>query len=106
MAINVSKQTSSDNGAQQVVITLGERFDFGSVDKFRESYEGLGNVNRKTIVIDFINTRYMDSSALGMLINAKSFFKDVDVKIKIVNANEQIKKIFSISRFDTKFDIS
>jgi len=100
MAISVSNKPDSDP-----VILLDERFDFGSVDQFRSSYESLKGIKRKSLIVDFSNTRYMDSSALGMLINARNFFAGSDVKIKIKNANEQIKKIFSISRFDTKFDI-
>lgn len=100
MSISVSQREGSD-----ATISLGERFDFGSVDQFRRSYESLAGLKRKNLTIDFRNTRYMDSSALGMLINAKAFFKDAEVKIRLVNANEQIKKILSISRFDTKFDI-
>ncbi len=101
MSINVQNVQEGDP-----VIVLGERFDFGSVDQFRHSYESLKGMKRKSLIIDFKSTRYMDSSALGMLINARSFFKDDEIKIRIVNANDQIKKIFSISRFDTKFDIA
>ncbi|SMF36077.1 anti-sigma-factor antagonist [Alteromonadaceae bacterium Bs31] len=101
MSINVLNKQDGDP-----VISLGERFDFGSVDQFRSSYESLNGIKRKSLIVDFKNTRYMDSSALGMLINARSYFKDCDVKIKIINANDQIKKIFSISRFDTKFEIT
>lgn len=97
--------TISNKSDQEIVLALDERFDFGAVEDFRKSYESLNNVKRKTIFIDFRNTRYMDSSALGMLINAKNFFSSSDVKIAIVNANDQIRKIFSISRFDKKFDI-
>jgi len=101
MAITVGKTDGGDTR-----LSLGERFDFGMVDQFRKCYEDLDEMKSKSLVIDFANTRYMDSSALGMLINARSFFSDSKVKIKIINTNDQIKKIFSISRFDTKFDIS
>lgn len=87
-------------------LVLGERFDFESVDPFRRSYEGLDNVRNKLVIIDFKNTRYIDSSALGMLINAKNYFDNLGAKMKLINTNDQIKKIFSISRFDKKFDIS
>lgn len=95
----------SNKSENEIVLSLGERFDFGAVESFRKSYEGLKDLRRKTLYIDFRNTRYMDSSALGMLINAKNFFSSSDIKIKLINANDQIRKIFSISRFDKKFDI-
>jgi len=101
MPISVDKMDGAN-----VRLLLDERFDFGVVDEFRRCYGDLKEINNKTLVIDFAHTRYMDSSALGMLINARSYFSDSNVKIKIINTNDQVRKIFSISRFDTKFDIS
>ncbi len=95
-----------ENQEEHQAIVLGERFDFESVGPFRGKYESLDNLPNQTVAIDFRNTRYIDSSALGMLINAKSYFSEKGVKVKLINANDQIKKIFSISRFDKKFDIS
>lgn len=87
-------------------ISLQERFDFSCVEDFRLAYEKIPAHQSNTITIDFINTRYMDSSALGMLINVKSHFSSSDSKIHLSNCTDQIKKIFSISRFDKKFIIN
>ena len=96
---------SVSNSEDRVSIILAERFDFSSVEQFRKAYESLADLTKKTVAIDFRNTQYIDSSALGMLINAKSFFNSREVKPVIINANDKIKKIFSISRFDVKFEI-
>ena len=100
--MNIRVETKPDHSR----IVLGERFDFAAVDEFRKAYEGIGSGKFSFIDIDFKATRYMDSSALGMLINARGYFLNSDTKLKLSNCNEQIKKIFSISRFDKKFDIS
>jgi len=101
VSIKVTKGADNQN-----VIGLGERFDFGIVDDFRRCYEQINANERSSVVIDFRNTRYMDSSALGMLINLKKHFEASKAKVMIVNCNDQIRKIFSISRFDKKFNIS
>jgi anti-anti-sigma factor len=101
VSIKVTK--GSEN---QHVIALSERFDFGIVDDFRRCYENINASERSSVVIDFRGTRYMDSSALGMLINLKKHFESSNAKVEIVNCNDQIRKIFSISRFDRKFNIS
>ncbi len=101
MAISVE-----DVGDGNPTIVLGDRFDFESVFNFRECYESLDNKKIKVITIDFSNTRGIDSSALGMLMNARKFFDQKNVKIRIINANDKIMKVFNISRFDKKFDIS
>ncbi len=98
------KLEQTENGG--ATIKLGERFDFESVGPFRKCYEALADVKTKVVLIDFSETRYIDSSALGMLINSRSFFEKKETKVKLVNTNDQIRKIFSISRFDKKFDIS
>ncbi|VUD56496.1 STAS-domain containing protein [Thalassocella blandensis] len=99
MAITIETQDEHE------AIIPDERFDFESVGPFRSCYESLTTVKNNTVAVDFRNTRYIDSSALGMLINAKTYFSDKGIKVKLINANDQIKKIFSISRFDKKFEI-
>ena len=86
-------------------IQLDDVFDFKHVEEFRKCYESIDGSRCRIVAIDFSSTRYMDSSALGMLLNIKNFFKDGGVQVKIVNTNEQIRKILSISRFDQRFTI-
>ena len=98
MTITIGK--SSEN---EVTITLGDTFDFNCVEEFRRVYESIEKGSKKIFVIDFSKTNYMDSSALGMLINMDRFWKGS--VIRIVNSNPQLKKILIISRFDKKFII-
>ena len=97
------KVDARDNG--EMVLILDEVFDFKKVDSFRKTYESIDSSAAKILNINFCNTKYMDSSALGMLLNVQSYFKDHNIKIKITNTNDQIKKILSISRFDQRFTI-
>jgi len=95
----------STNDNAEATLSLGEVFDFKKVDEFRSAYEGIDADSIRTLKINFSETKYMDSSALGMLLNIQGHFKDKNVKIRIVNTKDQIKKILSISRFDQRFDI-
>lgn len=89
----------------EAVVVLDEVFDFKKVDAFRRSYEQIDPKKVRVVSVDFCQTRYMDSSALGMLLNVQNYFKDKNITIKIKSPNEQIRKIMSISRFDQKFAI-
>ena len=103
MAIDVQS-----TGGDEVTITLGETFDFSCVEEFRRAYESVESklgVQTPTFVIDLRLTHYMDSSALGMLINMNKYWQDRAGPMRIINTNPQIKKIFTISRFDKKFEI-
>ena len=94
----------SDNG-NVLTIVLDQKFDFGKVQDFRAAYSDETD-KVKQIVIDLKNTEYMDSSALGMLLNMqKSMSATVDT-FKIVHARAAVLKILKISRFDKKFDIA
>ncbi len=86
-------------------ISLDETFDFNCVEEFRKAYESVDLNKARRFIIDFRATHYMDSSALGMLINMQKYWKEHCSDIRIINTNPQVKKIFAISRFDKKFTI-
>lgn len=83
-------------------ITLGNTFDFDSVDEFRSAYSQNQGTN---YIVDFRHTDYMDSSGLGMLLNMRRHLGDGNVPIQLVNCRPQVAKVLAISRFETKFDI-
>lgn len=97
--------TSSPISDSETKISLGETFDFNSVDEFRHCYESIDNNKINRFTIDFRKTHFLDSSALGMLINMHKYLDGSNASIRIINANDQVKKLFKISRFDKKFDI-
>jgi HptB-dependent secretion and biofilm anti anti-sigma factor len=97
--------TSKSLSDGQCEISLDETFDFNCVEDFRKAYESVDQSGVKKFIIDFRRTHYMDSSALGMLINMQKFWQDRCSDIRIINTNPQVKKIFAISRFDKKFTI-
>jgi anti-anti-sigma factor len=85
-------------------IAIQGRFDFGSHQDFRESYDK--NDSRvKEYSVDMAKTTYLDSSALGMLLLLRDHAGN-DAVIKIINCNEDVFKIFEISNFDQMFEIS
>ncbi len=85
-------------------IKIGERFDFSLVTEFRNTYEDLDpRVNQ--IDIDLAATQYMDSSALGMLLNMQKILAERQLTYWILNTRPQIARILQISRFNKKFDI-
>lgn len=100
MSITASKLSNFE-----YCIALNERFDFNCVDEFRKAYEAVQEAQLQGFIIDFRKTHFMDSSALGMLINMQKYWEGKNVVIRIVNTNPQVKKLFSISRLDKKFSI-
>lgn len=101
--MSLEKRLSSDG--RTLTILMDEKFDFGKVQDFRVAY-GENTDSVATIVVDLSKTEYMDSSALGMLLNMQKSKLGQVSTFKIVNCRPQVAKILKISRFDKKFDIS
>ena len=93
----------SDDGAE-LNISIDGRFDFSSHQEFRKAYEDTQKKPEQYIV-DMNATTYLDSSALGMLLLIRDHAGGDHANIRIVNCNEDVKKILTISNFEQLFDI-
>lgn len=100
----MSLSTSTSADGQTFTIEIKGKFDFNFVQDFRNAYSDITG-SLETVVVDLRETDYMDSSALGMLLNMQKSLAGKVNRIKISNCRPQIKKILQISRFDKKFDI-
>lgn len=96
--------SSYQNQGKVLVIDVGTKFDFSKVEDFRNAYSEL-NDGATHIAVDLSRTEYMDSSALGMLLNMQKTLADKELSYSIENARPQVAKILKISRFDKKFEI-
>ena len=96
--------SSYQNQGKVLVIDVGTKFDFSKVEDFRNAYSEL-NDGVTHIAVDLSRTEYMDSSALGMLLNMQKTLAGKELYYSIENARPQVAKILKISRFDKKFEI-
>lgn len=51
----------------------------------------------KNIIFNFKNINFMDSSGIGVIIGRYKKISSEGGKVKVVNANDRIKKIFNLS---------
>ncbi len=101
--MSLDREFSEDG--KVLTIYLEEKFDFSKVQDFRLAYSE-GNEGVNSIVINLQNTEYMDSSALGMLLNMQKSLSDSVKSYKISHSRPQVLKILQIARFGKKFDIT
>jgi len=97
-------RSSYQNQGQTLIIDVGTKFDFSKVEDFRKAYDKIDD-DVSHIAVDLSQTEYMDSSALGMLLNMQKSLANKELSYSIENARPQVAKILKISRFDKKFDI-
>ncbi|MBM6550036.1 STAS domain-containing protein [Marinomonas ostreistagni] len=99
MSISVIQHKS--NGIVEIQV-MGS-FDFSLFNDFRVAYEEYIGQSQHFIV-NLESVEYLDSAALGMLLSMKTALGE-PVKIEIVGANDFIRNILMISRFDKRFEI-
>ncbi len=101
----MSVTTDISPDGQKLTISIKGRFDFGSHEDFRKSYERL-NQKPNAIVVDLKEATYLDSSALGMLLLLRDHAGGENSDVRVINGSSDVKKILAISNFDKLFDIS
>jgi anti-anti-sigma factor len=97
-------KTTLSNDNQELTISVQGRFDFSSLQLFRNAYENQ-EIKPKNYVIDLKESEYLDSSALGMLLALRDFAGGDNSHIRIVNCTPDVKKIFVITKLNELFSI-
>lgn len=100
--MNIVTEYSSDG--TQFTISIKGIFDFNLVQEFRHAYANI-NPTVDTVIVDFRETEYMDSSALGMLLNMRKSVSTSVQSVRLMNCRPEIRRTLDISRFDKLFQI-
>ena len=95
------KRTIDENNA---LIKIAGDFTFAMQQDFRKAYQDLSR--SLSYVVDLQNTKYMDSSALGMLLMLRDHAGGDNASISLVNCNPTVSQILKISNLNRLFSIS
>lgn len=96
MGVEVSE---NDQGA--VVLSVSGRFDFSCHQEFIAAVNGFAKGERG-FVVDLSGTEYLDSSAMGMLLQLREH-SDRSQPVSLVNGNDDVREILRIANFDKLF---
>jgi len=88
-----------------VTIEVCGRFDFSSRDEFEAAYNDFPVVG-KHFVVDFGCTTYMDSSAMGLLLQLREYAAKRSGEVVLANGNEKIRTILLTANFQRLFEIN
>ena len=94
--MSVSAQAVGDGSTMRIQIT--DRFDFNIHKDLRNVYKDNGSDTN--YIVDLKGASYMDSSALGMLLQLREHAGGGSNAVTISNADVNIKEILRISNFD------
>jgi anti-sigma B factor antagonist len=81
---------------------LGENTGIELVDKINEY---LNDIKNKKFVLDMSEARYVNSQGLGVLITSYTRVKNHGGAFVLVNPSEPIKKLLTITKLDSVFQI-
>ncbi len=95
--------TSTQTGDTVTIQVIG-RFDFATHRDFLNAYKDLPR-GQKKFVVDLSGTEYMDSSAMGMLLQLREH-GDKSQPVELINGNEGIREILRIANFDKLFKVA
>lgn len=86
------------------VLKLSGSFDFKFFQEFRRLYEpALRNSDIYTIEIDFDDVQYIDSSALGMLLQLRE--KAAHKKIVLSRCPASVRQVLEVANFNRLFEL-
>ena len=91
-------KVESHSEANEVVIRLPQNFDFRAHKSFRDAFSKA--VPDARYVVDLEQTQYLDSSALGMLMQLREHVGGDKNRVRLVNADPSIVDILKIANFD------
>jgi len=87
----------SDSGSALTIKVIG-KFQFPLASDFQSAYTNSGTINE--YYLDLQESDYLDSSALGMIIALWEYVERDKNRIKVINANQDIKNILISANFD------
>ena len=90
--------------ADVLYIRIIGRFDFGMHNEFRQALKLIGD-GVKRVEVDFADTDYLDSSALGMLLVLRDKVSSSKTVVELLKVKPDVKKILEIANFDKLFSI-
>ncbi len=86
-------------------IEIPENFAVDEADELREKLNYLMNSGEKNFVLNFKKCTFIDSTGLGVLVSVYKKCKNVNGSFKLYSINEEVMKIFSMTRLDKIFEI-
>ncbi|WP_151704066.1 STAS domain-containing protein [Nitrincola alkalilacustris] len=89
------------------VIRTGQRFDFSTHTEFQQQVQAvLKDEAMRTLIVDLRATQYMDSAALGMLVQLHRKMLDrKSLILKLANAQGAVRETIEIANMQKLYEI-
>ena len=102
MNFDITTEQLSDDA---YVIALSGEVDLYTAPEFKQQLLDVIAKGAKTVVVDFSNTTFIDSTTLGVLVGGVKRLRAQDGRLALVCSDRNITKIFEITGLDRVFTI-
>ena len=88
------------------ILDVEERLDSNNIKKFKSESQEFLKKKEGGLIINFTNTKFIDSMGLGSLVSILKSTTQNDVKLTLCALTPQVKEIFELTRLYRLFEIS
>src|SRR5437762_13902361 len=92
-------------GDSTYVISLAGEVDLYTAPEFKQQLLEVIGQGAKSVIVDFTNTTFIDSTTLGVLVGGVKRLRSNDGQLSLVCSDRNITKIFEITGLDRVFTI-
>lgn len=96
--------THWDDAHNTLVIDIGGTFNYALRHEFKQAYTQ-HEESGITIKVNMGMIDFMDSAALGMLIELRKFVQSLKGELLLINPRDTVMKILQTAQFDRLFNI-
>jgi anti-sigma B factor antagonist len=87
------------------ILKLAERLDSGNADVFKKEALAILESRNPGLLIDFSETKFVDSIGLGALVSILKQSAQKQKKVVLSNLSPQVRQIFELTRLYRLFEI-
>jgi len=102
--MNLTIQTTEDK--EKSCLNLSGEIDAYTAPQLKEALLPLTSKSETQVEVNLQNVTYMDSTGLGVFVSALKSSKANDSKLKLVNLQERVRRLFKITGLDEVIDIN
>ncbi|CAK7034336.1 MAG: Anti-sigma-B factor antagonist [Peptostreptococcus russellii] len=98
MSLNINSDYKNDSNSW--IVKISGELDVSCADDLKKELDS--NIDNKlsNVKIDMSNLQYIDSTGIGVIIGAMKKLRKEKKDISILNAKDNVKKIFKITGLD------
>ncbi len=92
--------TAAELGENAFVVTVSGEADIYTAPALEQAIEGVVGLGATSVVLDFAEVSFMDSSVLSVLVRQHENLKRLGGKLVIVSDDHWLRRTFEITGFD------